>query len=769
MRPLILVLAAALVSWSQNIPPQLEKPIIDTQKQIKAEVHQLGTWTLTAGPAGSTPSFQKTATATTGNTGKLTFDLAGSPLTTGWTVTLTSPPAVMPPLTDSVTVSAPTVVTDLVPSFNTTLVPTTKKVKATVHQFGTWTLTVHSANRDFTATQSASSDNKGVLTFDLTEEMNKAMVKELEISAVATLKPPTTLTAAQQTALTITTTVRRAEVSIRMNPVHEGDDVITGTITGTADRVRANVISPTGVATANTDEGAITSGKFSLGLPTRVPEGYTVRVVALQDGDEVGTFDYTSVIPVTYTWGRVRAYFSAGATIAAQDQDPKTETVNGVTKTTQERKFTEADYFVSLNVDYNWRTSLRDRPAVSCQRPAGLVEDLAQLEDLTFDWKPSRFTNLGDWGQIAHLQSAELDGINTALGTTAGRIQDAYGADCTNTEKLRAQQLRLLARSIKPHVDALEADAERFDDLFTQLKKLYDKVDTKTASPALLRFLQDVLSVSETVARLQPIQDDAAKPMLAIATELQTVAADIQAAIADASPDVASVSTAIHEFRRSDPGNPTGGYLVNTSFEGRVSQAPVLGQTPATSVTGGAASIVQSPNAGYVAADAYVPFWTRSMAWKDESRENAVFVAPIVRGGILAANSGPVPVPSDPNSPQLFRHVMPFISGGMRVGHLTFSGKRASVAPELISFLDVTYGRFDNFRLPKDTPANLLPTSNDRIPSRLEIYGRLRIPETPLYVGFTGNLGPGPDDMRFFFGTRFDFSKVVGKLLSRQP
>ena len=51
-----------------------------------------------------------------------------------------------------------------------------------------------------------------------------------------------------------------------------------------------------------------------------------------------------------------------------------------------------------------------------------------------------------------------------------------------------------------------------------------------------------------------------------------------------------------------------------------------------------------------------------------------------------------------------------------------------------------------------------------RRPWRIEALGRLKIPETPFIVGFDGNFGKGPDDLRFIFGTRFDIGKIMRTL-----
>ena len=112
------------------------------------------------------------------------------------------------------------------------------------------------------------------------------------------------------------------------------------------------------------------------------------------------------------------------------------------------------------------------------------------------------------------------------------------------------------------------------------------------------------------------------------------------------------------------------------------------------------------------------------------------------------------------NRPGLFKHIYPAHHYGFRVGHFGLDARRKTIAPELFSYLDVTVGRFDNFRRavknPKDPDAVTIPT-------RVEFQGRFKIPSTPLSIGFSANMGPGRDDLRIFFGTRFD----IGRLLAR--
>ena len=83
-------------------------------------------------------------------------------------------------------------------------------------------------------------------------------------------------------------------------------------------------------------------------------------------------------------------------------------------------------------------------------------------------------------------------------------------------------------------------------------------------------------------------------------------------------------------------------------------------------------------------------------------------------------------------------------------------------APELISFIDFTYGRYDNFFVPTFGDN---PNGSVRFPWRFGMNARLNIPSTIFYVGVDLNKGTGPDSMSIFVGARADLSAMLGKLI----
>ncbi|MFL6286295.1 MAG: hypothetical protein ACJ74Q_24420 [Pyrinomonadaceae bacterium] len=93
--------------------------------------------------------------------------------------------------------------------------------------------------------------------------------------------------------------------------------------------------------------------------------------------------------------------------------------------------------------------------------------------------------------------------------------------------------------------------------------------------------------------------------------------------------------------------------------------------------------------------------------------------------------------------------------------------RNTNLAPELISWLTVSAGRWESFDIMSPTqdrdPNGQTIFVRER-PWRWEALGRMKIPNTPFIIGFDGNFGKGPDDLRFLFGTRFDIGKLFTAL-----
>jgi len=144
---------------------------------------------------------------------------------------------------------------------------------------------------------------------------------------------------------------------------------------------------------------------------------------------------------------------------------------------------------------------------------------------------------------------------------------------------------------------------------------------------------------------------------------------------------------------------------------------------------------VRSRQAALVEFGAYLPFITTEWRVRGKDR-NALFIAPLAKVGVQTGGGAPG-MDADGR-----------LSGlGLRMGHFGSCGTEG-VAPETISYLDILWGRHAG-------------AGNSH---RWEMEGRLRVPDTPLMIGFDARIGNGQDDVRFVFGTRFDLAKAISRL-----
>ena len=179
---------------------------------------------------------------------------------------------------------------------------------------------------------------------------------------------------------------------------------------------------------------------------------------------------------------------------------------------------------------------------------------------------------------------------------------------------------------------------------------------------------------------------------------------------------------------RYRPRGPHARMMVASFFDARLTSLPVDADG--------------SHRAALVSGGVYVPFVTTEWMLGPKDRQ-ALFIAPLIKAGFegAAASAG---AGSD-----LFR----FYAAGARLGHIAACGTEG-VAPETLSYLDATWSRW----------AGLAGR-----PWRLTVEGRLKVPATPLMVGFDATSGSGHDDLKILLGTRFDIGKLAQKLQVPQP
>jgi hypothetical protein len=212
-------------------------------------------------------------------------------------------------------------------------------------------------------------------------------------------------------------------------------------------------------------------------------------------------------------------------------------------------------------------------------------------------------------------------------------------------------------------------------------------------------------------------------------------------------------------------------FLFNTFVEGELTQIPISSSssnssgTPptgsaviakastttaptTTSTTSGSGTIdISKAKGAYVAGGIYTPFLLPAMQWHYRGQANAFFFAPMAEYSFLVPDSTPTGAIANFNTYRAY-------AGGVRIGHFRLPAHFNREGPELLSYLDITAGKWENYR-----------EANGVRGVRLDVNGRYKIPYTLLYIGFDANTGPGGSDFRVFAGTRVDVSTILGKLL----
>ncbi|HWQ02848.1 MAG TPA: hypothetical protein VNL38_00065 [Candidatus Nitrosotenuis sp.] len=199
-------------------------------------------------------------------------------------------------------------------------------------------------------------------------------------------------------------------------------------------------------------------------------------------------------------------------------------------------------------------------------------------------------------------------------------------------------------------------------------------------------------------------------------------------------------------------------FLVNTYFDARLTSIAVCAQET-TSGTGGTVTqpcnpaspagtqeFLRSRKAALIQGGIFFPIVFKSATWTHDGSRNALFIAPIGKAGLQTITSREEAQAAGTSAEDTTFH---FLAAGVRLGHYKFYAS-ANRAPELISYLDILGGTWENFEIPDD--------------KRLAIEGRIKIPSIPLFFGVDVVFGKGRDDVRFLFGTGFDVGNLVGLL-----
>jgi hypothetical protein len=208
-------------------------------------------------------------------------------------------------------------------------------------------------------------------------------------------------------------------------------------------------------------------------------------------------------------------------------------------------------------------------------------------------------------------------------------------------------------------------------------------------------------------------------------------------------------------------------------------------------------SLLSNGQAAALQVGAYFPIVFHQ--WDHRDRSYSMYLAPLAKVGFYTLTSaGTATNQTAENATRSTGSFFPFFGYGLRLGHYreyqTWDGRTdPSRAPEQLSYLDFTIGKWANFEYLAPfnytlttTPTCTLPATDPTTAAcderqrlwRYAFEGILVIPNTPLILGISANISaqkprsatPGaiffypPDDLRFLFGVRFDASKFTGIL-----
>ncbi|MCU1283934.1 MAG: hypothetical protein JWO13_284 [Acidobacteriales bacterium] len=232
-------------------------------------------------------------------------------------------------------------------------------------------------------------------------------------------------------------------------------------------------------------------------------------------------------------------------------------------------------------------------------------------------------------------------------------------------------------------------------------------------------------------------------------------------------------------------GSPVG---INTFFESRLTAVPVAVTDNASGGTGTGGSstnntaasldsFLVSRKAALFQMGAYFPVVTAR--WEYNGAPNGLFIAPLAKVGfetpteaIQQPATGATAATGVTITPVSNERFYVFSAYGVRLGHYKMASTE-NQAPELISHLDIFVGRFSNL----ETTMTLNGTDFRKRLLRAGMEGLLKVPSTPLVIGFSANLrlqgtpsssgvvkNFAKDDLRFLFGTKFDVGKLVAKI-----
>lgn len=235
---------------------------------------------------------------------------------------------------------------------------------------------------------------------------------------------------------------------------------------------------------------------------------------------------------------------------------------------------------------------------------------------------------------------------------------------------------------------------------------------------------------------------------------------------------------------------------INTYFDARLTSVATQSANASSGNGSSTASLdtfLQSQKAATLQIGVYLPVRTSPWTLDRGQSDYSFFAAPLAKAGFVTQVDNTNAAATLPLTGRFFTQY----SYGARLGVWkdSKSGQKydQNTASEIVSYVDITAGRFGNFESYRDLTVERsggTPASTDayliRRNYRFSFEGILKIPSTPIVLGFNANIGAqrypgdplpnggGPDrshpysivrdDLRFLIGARFDITTLADKL-----
>ena len=399
----------------------------------------------------------------------------------------------------------------------------------------------------------------------------------------------------------------------------------------------------------------------------------------------------------------------------------------------------------------------------------GLISDPALAKAVEF------LCRIGSNAMPPRLLAARTSLSAAAVGYTAAR----QGRNLTSRAEAAAslgftQTMQTYALTQRPAVETAFG---------IQARRVTDALEARqNARAALSGALDDLLKQTAPTDASNAIQQKARELQRAMQAEASSEFQERQKRgdFIKALNTVASLELTSDEAR---------GILAQFGYEKEPEKGLMLNSYVSTRLTQTQASngftLSNSANSVHLESGVYLPLYTTWSRWPYKSYPYALYAAPLAKLGFDSLRltgtdaifiDAQTPPPAGALTPAqqaqqnyqtavnslLGKDIFRMMAFGGRVGLFQLSSTPHR-APESIMYIDVTYGRYDNFFAPKYSSDNL--NGGVRYPWRFGLNSRFQIPGTIFYIGSDLTKGVGPDSLSIYVGARADLSALLAKLI----